>query len=592
MKTGRKIVGKDFKEDFEEKIDLRAQTDPDDGVSAPPDEDPFLGRLIAQRILVMERLGAGGMSTVYKANHQLLDRIVALKIVQPGNANSQAIRRFQQEAKAATALNHPNIAAVREFGVDENGNPYLIMDFVDGTPLERELKTHGKLPADRIASLMYKVCEGLEHAHSAGIVHRDLKPANIIITKSEAGEESARIVDFGIAKVLKEENATNLTKTGDIFGTPNYMSPEQCMGQKAIDQRTDIYSLGCMMFECLEGKPPFVGESSFETLLKHVNEIPKFSEMKTNANLKKIALRCMEKEPSKRYQTIAAVKEDLLSAGAGKSIKYSRTRTAAETKRLLSFGVLSSIIGIGLVIMMFVAPPIFKMMKPWNQIGLEAAQQAALGPSNYGLAKSKYKQAIKTAIDGRADNTDLRDLYAGLARVNTQENDADAAVMNFTRALQYNGEGAQNFEAGSYYDWMCDALVQAKRFDEAVESGEKAVAIKKRALGPNHKFTLYALLHLGQAYRGNKMIKKAEEIDREAIKVAEGLFPQQDSTTLADTYEQYGNLLRLTNRPQEALPWYEKALPVSIKARGEEDKRTKQILDRIAELKKEISKKK
>lgn len=585
-------MGKDFKEDFEEKTDLRTQTDPGNGSARPPDEDvdPFIGRLVAQRFSVEERLGAGGMSTVYKAKHLLLDRIVALKIVQPGNANSQAIRRFQQEAKSATALNHPNIAAVREFGVDENGNPYLVMDFVDGTPLDKELKTHGKLPADRIASLMYNVCEGLEHAHAASIVHRDLKPANVIIGKNEAGEETAKIVDFGIAKALNDEKSTNLTKTGDIFGTPNYMSPEQCTGQKNIDQRSDIYSLGCMMFECLEGKAPFEGDSAFDTLLKHVNEIPKFSEMKTNANLKRIALRCMEKEPSKRYQSMAAVKTDLLNAGAGKNVQYTRSRTKAENRRILTFAFTASLLGICAAVLLTVIPFVINLQKPWNKLGAEAQQQAALGPSNYGLAKSLYKKAIAEGIKGNASNVDMRNLYGGLARVNTQDNDADAAVMNFTKALKYNGENVQNFEAGSYYDWMCDALVQANRFSEAVESGEKALAIKKRVLGTNHKFTLYAMLHLGQAYRGNKMIEQAEEIDKEAIRVAEALFPNNDDTTLADTYEQLGNLYRLNDRPQEALPLYEKALPVSIKARGDEDKRTKQVMERINDLKRKISK--
>src|SRR5262249_35976656 len=161
---------------------------------------------------------------------------------QPGLCTDKMIPRFQQEAKSASKLSHPYIATVREFGQDENGAPYLVMDFVDGTAMSKVIEKEGKLSEARAIRLFTQVCEALMHASEHGVVHRDIKPSNIMIVSGGAESEGEiRVVDFGIAKELSAEG-TNLTQTGEIFGTPNYMSPEQCQGQP-VDIRTDIYSL-------------------------------------------------------------------------------------------------------------------------------------------------------------------------------------------------------------------------------------------------------------------------------------------------------------------------------------------------------------
>lgn len=233
----------------------------------------LLGSTFAERYRILEPLGSGGMSVVYRAKHLTMNRDVAIKILHSNRATDEvSLRRFKQEALATSSLSHPNIVAVHDFGATGEGTTYLVMDLVVGKPLSQILKTEGALSLERFLNLMQQVASALAHAHDKGIVHRDLKPSNIMICQVD-GNEQAQIVDFGIAKVLGPEEAGQLTQTGEVFGSPFYMSPEQCSGGN-IDARSDIYSFGCVMYECLCGQVPFAGESVFDTIHKHLNDAP------------------------------------------------------------------------------------------------------------------------------------------------------------------------------------------------------------------------------------------------------------------------------------------------------------------------------
>ncbi|MBZ0184727.1 MAG: serine/threonine-protein kinase, partial [Candidatus Obscuribacterales bacterium] len=258
---------------------------------------------------ILAKIGSGGMSTVYKARHVLLDKVVAIKCILPKLIHDkQTARRFQQEAKAATELNHENICLVKEFEIHEDNRAYLIMEFVDGRSLADLIASEGKLSVERVLSIMSQLCQGLTHAHSKGVIHRDIKPGNIVLIVDEEGRETVKIVDFGIAKLLREDQAgPDLTQTGEVFGTPNYMSPEQCLGRK-VDLRSDIYSLGCLMYEMISGAPPFRAESSIEVILKHVNERP---ELKCSKDLAAIIEKCLEKSNDRRYSSGAELLEDI-----------------------------------------------------------------------------------------------------------------------------------------------------------------------------------------------------------------------------------------------------------------------------------------
>ncbi len=280
----------------------------------------MVGKIIGEKYEVLETIGGGGMGMIYKAKHILMKRIVAIKMMHPQYVSSASnLKRFQQEAQAASALSHPNILAVFDFGLTPAGAPYLVMDFLEGTNLAEVLDELGLLPATRATNIFAQACAGLAHAHSKGVIHRDLKPGNIMLVEFDQRKDFVKIVDFGIAKVLPsgdESESSHLTQTGEVFGSPLYMSPEQCRGRN-LDTRSDIYSLGCVMYRTLTGSSPFFGQDPMECMYKQVNEAPnKFFDANPDSKvpeaLEAIVFKCLAKEPDQRFQTMQELKDALL----------------------------------------------------------------------------------------------------------------------------------------------------------------------------------------------------------------------------------------------------------------------------------------
>ncbi|MBC7996675.1 MAG: serine/threonine protein kinase [Leptolyngbya sp.] len=271
-----------------------------------PQEDNLVGKIIGGHYEILAFIGQGGMSRVYKAKHLLLKRYVAIKLLAfDRQFDSRSLARFQKEAEAAIELQHLNICSTREFGVNEEGSPFLVMDYLEGTSLADILSNETHLPQQRALDIMEGICAGLEHAHAAGVIHRDIKPANIILAKDKSGSEAVKIVDFGIAKLIREdESGPDLTQTGEVFGTPKYMSPEQCLGKK-VDQRADIYALGCIFYEMLSGFPPFCNDSSIQILFAHVNDEPASLKPSCGKQVQAVLDRCLKKDASQRYLNVS-----------------------------------------------------------------------------------------------------------------------------------------------------------------------------------------------------------------------------------------------------------------------------------------------
>lgn len=251
------------------------------GLSSCPNDgtnlfvNPLNQSSLGGRYEFLEPIGQGGMSVIFKARQPLLKRIVAIKLMQSHlDANPQTKMRFEKEGEALSSLSHPNIVAVFDCGFAEQARPFLVMAYVEGRSLSRVLKEEGELALPRALNIFSQICAGLEHAHKRGVLHRDLKPSNIMIT-GEGAEEKAIIVDFGVAKILDDttEGREHLTATGETLGSPPYMSPEQCQGIR-VDERSDIYSLGCLMYECITGELPLLGRNALETMHKQINEEP------------------------------------------------------------------------------------------------------------------------------------------------------------------------------------------------------------------------------------------------------------------------------------------------------------------------------
>jgi serine/threonine protein kinase len=291
---------------------------PNDGSPLRPkgSTDPFVGRVLAERYHMLKRLGEGGMGKVYLAEHVKMNRQCAVKVMNGALLNdSESAQRFAREASNAARIIHPNVAAVFDYG-EADGVVYLVMEYVEGEPLTRLVERETVLPPARAVDIAHQVAEALVAAHELGIIHRDLKPDNIIVAPGKNGRDVAKVVDFGIAKAIEEGPTESLTRTGLVIGTPEYMSPEQLLGDP-VDARSDIYSLGCILYQMLTGRRTF-DEPTREQMIKRrltekaphardlVPDLPKTLDL--------IVARMLARTPHDRYATVAEVRDLLIPA--------------------------------------------------------------------------------------------------------------------------------------------------------------------------------------------------------------------------------------------------------------------------------------
>ena len=291
-----------------------------------PSSEPLgPGMMLGQgKYQVVSLLGSGGMGDVYLGRHLALDREVAIKVLRSrtGLSSTEALARFRREALLASRLEHPNVVRVLDFD-QENGTAFIVMDLVRGDSLfERVAGT--RLELDDLIDIMEKVCAALEAAHQAGLLHRDLKPENILLEPFESTpgliEERVKVCDFGLAKAYTAEaaanpNARSLTRVGEVSGTPEYMSPEQARGER-LDPRSDLYSVGTILYHLAAGRPPYTASSAMAVLMRHVNyPVPRLRDVVPEADprLERLIMKAMAKEPSDRFQTAAELRSALLS---------------------------------------------------------------------------------------------------------------------------------------------------------------------------------------------------------------------------------------------------------------------------------------
>jgi len=287
-----------------------------------PDAEDYdseaIGSVFADRYEIVGEIGKGAMGMVYKARQRVIDRFVALKVLHPHLLSKEINKkRFEKEARAASSLQHPNLIIVHDFGTSPLGRPFIVMDYVEGPSLQDVLTEQRCLPVNSFLNIFIQCCNGLSHAHKKGVVHRDLKPSNIRLALGpEPDDVLVKVLDFGIAKIASREGEDQqLTRTGDIIGSPLYMSPEQCRGE-SLDGRSDIYSLGCMMYQCATGILPFVGKDPFETMYKHIYEkAHSFEKIRPDVKfpdeLERIIFKCLDIDVSKRYSSADEVLADL-----------------------------------------------------------------------------------------------------------------------------------------------------------------------------------------------------------------------------------------------------------------------------------------
>ncbi|MGE0784610.1 MAG: serine/threonine protein kinase [Sandaracinaceae bacterium] len=285
------------------------------GGTDPPGADRLVGRTLDGRYRLKRVLGEGGMGVVYLATHEKLDKSVAVKVLRPEvSRDAKTVARFKREARAASAIGSAHICDVSDFGETEDGSVYFVMELLDGPSLSKITKTKKPIEETRILKIGAQLCEALGAAHAQGIVHRDLKPDNVHLVRQGKDPEFVKVLDFGIAKVA-DSSETKLTQAGQVFGTPHYMSPEQCAGHD-VDARTDVYALGVMIYELACGQVPFQADNLMGLLTKHVYESPPHPSQLTppvvvSPNLEAVIFKCLAKQPESRYPSMDELKADL-----------------------------------------------------------------------------------------------------------------------------------------------------------------------------------------------------------------------------------------------------------------------------------------
>jgi len=512
--------------------------------------DRLIGTTIDRHYEIMQRLGSGGMSIVYLAKDIRLKKIVALKMMLPHLvANPMSLQRFQQEAEAASNLSHVNVVGVHNFGVTKGNQPYLVMDYCHGTSLANMVSAQGRMELDRAVPIFVQIAGALAHAHEKGVIHRDLKPSNILLTDSGDQHDIVKIVDFGIAKILPQEGreAAALTQTGEVFGSPLYMSPEQCRGEK-LDARSDVYSMGCLMYETLVGTPPLNGANMLEILFKHINEMPATLSQATAGvqfppGIEKIVFRSLAKEPSERFQSMAALREELIRFQRGKRVNivdlfstlevfWHKRRVWKRSEKIavaISAVLLITAIGLGIQLTALYAnaatSPFQKATVEWKENNLIQLPKVPPDPAQV------------------RDNIEKTQRLLELVK-NEPPDDAQEEVQNELTRLQS----------------IADEWAAALLWEQAAEVLKKAVDINKdyKVNEPSSAPSRKLIQSLADCYLESKQYKLAQ--DQYQLLIDMDTDSKQFGTVLATAYAHLGDCYYFQNEWQKALEAYGESL--------------------------------
>lgn len=463
-----------------------------DDVEEPQDE--LIGATIADRYVVKGKLGQGAMGAVYKAEHTMMGKSVAIKVLLPEmSTHHEIVERFQREARAAAAIEHPNICSATDFGQLADGSFFLVMEFLDGRTLDDEIAARRVLGPRRTIAIIDQLLGALQEAHALNIVHRDLKPENIMLVDRAQNQDFVKITDFGIASVKPsnaDETDARLTRAGVAFGTPAYMSPEQVAGAMNLDHRSDLYSVGVIMFELLTGTVPFQGANVAAVMAQHLTvPAPSLRQRAPHANippaLELVVLKLMAKSPDERFQsanelrqtlaelaqTTASVSATLLDAPptttpprpAASATQIARATLSGENKKYVV---------IGGVVLLFILCGALVLA---SSLATEAAKEDVVDE----LASSA--RAPRPTVD--ADLTAQREAFAAEHAALLQTFDAISKAPD--QDLSEIGEQNTLSDSPHFHYYAAQAYKRADQLGDATASSKRAITLDRRYAGDN-----------------------------------------------------------------------------------------------------------
>ena len=536
------------------------------------DLDPLAGSSLAEHYQVLELIGCGGWGLVYKARQKLLGRMVAIKILHQHHIlDPEKVMRFKREAEAASQFNHPAIAAVYDYGVLQNGLPYIVMGYVEGRSLLEVIQQDGPMMIGRAINVFVQISSALELAHERGVIHRDIKPHNVFLTKEK---DEVKILDFGLAKLTSpEEGAPTLTQSGHTIGTPAYMSPEQCLGL-TLDARSDIYSFGCVMYETLTGERAFDGVDAFECMNLHMHGGISFQNTKVHESLPEpletCVLKTLEKNPVDRFQNAAELTHALKEI-QGKSSRLTkrtpfekwvsslrkRFHSPRKTWKKLVLESSATVLILGALITMMVTSTNTLVQTTSNDVNPADLWKRFYNKAgryfdtdNFKDATANYRIALEQAKKlGAQDERLFKTVQRLEESLNRQGKDGESkevehwfqSIKNSNYGLMY-GTAQQNAEEIIQLSAILQnnpddhktaerlAAVlndQAARFftdgriDDGFDLVKQAIALEEKHLGQQHAEYAKSLSNLAYVYKLKGDTTKAEELYKKALDIRE-----------------------------------------------------------------------
>lgn len=516
--------------------------------------DPLLGEILDNKYEISSQIGSGGMSLVYKAKHLPTGRIVAIKTLQAYlRSDEMTVLRFQQEILAMSSLQHTNIVSILDHGVTPENQPYLVMDYVPGRPLSRLIKDKGRLDWRSALPVFIQVCDALHAAHITGIVHRDIKPGNIMVVQQGLAPMLARVVDFGIAKLMYG-GGQRLTRTGEVIGSPLYMSPEQCTGD-TLDHRADIYALGCVMHETLTGRAPLMGVNTADMMqMALFTPAPTLSvsrpDIEFPEELEQIISKMLAKNREERFDSLLAVREQLHSLAMKGGVYAPAVATIESPSKIRRGPGLLVEVGMGVLVLILFATAIITWGLPmmdsnqFNTMFIVGCQQFKDG--DYELARRSFDDAQSLAENvhdrGRTECRVLSYLvntYEHLGQTDraqrtdeeiariiktqiTDDDEVDKLAMAALGAAEESTRSAAEqeklLEEINYAISVCMAKNRPQIVEKLAPKGEQiARNLKSLEVPANRLF-----YRLGEAYLAEDNMQQAAQAFNKAIEVPQG----------------------------------------------------------------------